>query len=58
MSKEHKLTAEEWTELYEALQILKAACDACGIETQCLELQSIYMLEHCPIPQPKQMPIL
>jgi len=42
MSKEHKLTAEEWTELYEALQILKAACDACGIETQCLEVQSVY----------------
>ena len=53
----NRLTAAEWTELYEALQVLKAQYEAHGLETQCLEVQSIYMLQICPIPQPEHMEV-
>lgn len=51
------MTAAEWTELYEALQVLKAQYEAHGLETQCLDAQSMYMLQICPIPQPKPMEV-
>jgi len=53
-----KITTAKWTELYEALLALYGGSRAQGLNTRCLEGQIVYMLEHCPIPQPKQMPVL
>lgn len=52
-----KLTAAEWTKIYEALQALKAQSEAHGLEVQYLDAQSMYMLQICPIPQPKPMEV-
>ena len=44
--------AAGWTELYEALQVLKPEYEA-----QCPEVQSVYTLQICPIPQPEPMEV-
>lgn len=51
------MTADEWTRLYEALQMLIVETKACGLPTFNLEKQVGYMLDHCPIPQPQKMEV-
>ena len=48
----NRLTAAEWAELYEALQVLKSEYEA-----QCPEVQSVYMLQICLISRPEPMEV-